>query len=448
MFYRPLVIVLLLVVYLVATFLLFVIDSDKRAVVIATMGAFSTVGLSAVLTERITRFSLVAGSLGLPGHALYMRQVQYLFLALFVAIPAAVAVVMGMAPLTAAALFSAATAGGVVLSTYGAVWIVIVPIVGRIRSVESWIQSPIVQGLAVAASGWLISRWFELPARVERAGGLMPRFMADAKHERPELEEETKQQAPFEEGTRQSRIIEESFAAEAAGLDARRMPATVLAAGLGYPAGTSWRGALYGSLTAVVVLLAWRMYRGPKPDIAAYVVVTAGCCVALVGRLQGVLHRWMRTPIEQSLLRLTPRWPEERAVKRTVLQTLVMVQRGAMSAWAVVSVVALIVGWIGTTELLIGAIGLLGTSLAFTGSVIATLSRRRVRELHGSTVALVLSVAIGAAIVLFGEPMSSSHMAIGLVMMMGPPGLALAWYLGAPLRLPLNVDARALKPPL
>jgi hypothetical protein len=430
MFHRPLVIVLLVIVYLTGAFLVFVVDSDKRAVVIATIGAFATVGLSSVLTERIARFSLVAGSLGLPGHAFHMRQVQCWFLALFVAVPAAAAALMGMAPLTAAALFSAATAAGVVLSTYGAIWIVVVPIVARIRSVESWIQSPVVQTLAIAASGWLFWRWFALAARAERAGGFMPALLADADHERPEPQAENKQQAQFN---------------EAAGLDGRRMPATLLAAGLGYPAGTSWRGVLYGSLTAVVMLFAWRLYRGPRPDIAGYAIVTAACCLALVGRLQAILHRWMRTPIEQSLLRLAPRWPEERAIKRAVLKTLLMVQRGGAAAWTAISVVALTVGWIGTSDLLIGGLGVLGTSLAFTGSVLATLARRRVREMNLSTVALVLTVAIGTTLVLFGDPMGSSHVAIGLVMMAAPPLLALAWYLGAPLRLPLNVDARALK---
>ncbi len=445
LFHRPLVTVLLLLVYLITALLLVVIGSDKRAAVIATMGAFATVGLSAVLTERIARFSLAAGSIGLPDHALFMRRAQYWFLGLFVAVPAAAAVVAGMAPLTAAALLVASTAAGIVLTTYGGWWIVVVPIVGRFPSVESWLQSPVVQGLALLAGGWLVSRWTALPARIERVGGLLPAALADAKHEPPATAGDEDPQATSERSAGQSRNLEDAFALGAADLDASWMPPNVLAVCLRYSVVTGWRGVLNGSLTALVVLFAWRLYRGAQPDIAAYLTVTAGCCLVLVGRLEGVLQQWMRTPIEQSLLRLTPRWPEARAIKWAVLQSLLMVQRGAVSAWVVVSLVAWTVGWIGTPELLIGGMGVLGTALAFTGTVVATLARRRVRELQLATVASVLTVAIGVVLVLFGEATGSHHATIGAAMMVGPPVLSLAWYLGAPLRLPLNVDARALK---
>ena len=113
--------------------------------------------------------------------------------------------------------------------------------------------------------------------------------------------------------------------------------------------------------------------------------------------------------------------------------------------WLASSATAALAGWIGSMELFCGGVAILGTSLAFSGVAWAVFSFRRIREWQFSTIALVLIVFAGAATVVFGTPIATRSEMVGVAMMLIPPALALAAYCLAPLRFPLNVDARVLK---
>ncbi|MGH8319229.1 MAG: hypothetical protein ACREUL_14840 [Steroidobacteraceae bacterium] len=444
LFYRPLILVLLLLVYSAAALLLFTVDSPHRGVAIAVIAAFATAGLSAVLTERITRHSLQASAIGLPDHSRVMRRVQSSFLALFVATPAALAWLLGARPLAALAALAASTAAGIVLATYGAVWLFLVPLLGRVLPLESWVELPSVQALAAAASAYLIWRWFDLPSNLEQRCAASPAPLADARHERADRsrrpDESARRDKPAASASNDALI--DSLSTE---LEAGRQLAAVLALGFGYSVAIGWRGVLYGTGVAIAALAAWQVLHGWRPAVLAYGLVTAICCFALVARLQTVLLRWMRTTTEQALLRLTPRWPEPRSIKRAVLASTLMVQRGSIAVWAASSATTALLGWINRTELVDGVIALLGTSCAFSGAAWAVLAQPRIREWHLSRIVLVLVVAAGVVTILFGGPVLSHRLAAGISMMVVPPALALVWYALAPLRLPLNVDPRALK---
>ena len=99
LFYRPLILVMLLLVYSVAALLLVTVDSPQKGIAIAALAAFAAGGLTALLTDRLKRHSLEAGVIALPDHSRMMRRVQACFLVLFAAIPAALACLLGAEPL-------------------------------------------------------------------------------------------------------------------------------------------------------------------------------------------------------------------------------------------------------------------------------------------------------------------------------------------------------------
>ena len=444
LFYRPLIVVMLLVVYSVAALLLVTVDSSKKGFAVMIMAAFATLGLSAVLTERILRHSLHARAIGLPNHAQIMRQLQLCFLVMFVGTPVALAGILGANPLAALAGLVTATAVGVALVSYRAVWLVLVPLVGRVLPLGEWAALPPVQALATGFGGYVIWRWFELPQKMEQERTPAGLQLADATHERLERAE------PAEDSSRedeQSGIPpKELLIGEAAvDLDSGRRLSTVLAVGFGYSVGTRWRALSYGAGISIAFMAALNVLYGSQHAVAAYVFVTGACCIEVVGRLQGLLQRWMRTPAEQALLQLAPKRPDPRKIKRAVIETTIVVQYGGIAVWLASSATAALAGWIGSMELFCGGVAILGTSLAFSGVAWAVFSFRRIREWQFSTIALVLIVFAGAATVVFGTPIATRSGMVGVAMMLIPPALALAAYCLAPLRFPLNVDARVLK---
>lgn len=444
LFYRPLILVLLVLVYAVAALLLVTVDSNKSGMAVAVMAAFAAAGLSAVLTERIKRYSLQAGVLGLPDHTRMMQRVQGWFLVIFVGFPAAVAALLGAQPLMAIAALSVASGVGILLAAYGGVWIILVLVLGRVLPLAKWASEPIIQALAAAGSVYLIWRWFDLPAKGERAGAVALSRLADARHEKPGRV--MRKHGSLSQG-KPADAIASALPNPRVARDpgANKRVADLLALGLGYSVGTNWRGALYGIGIAVAALAGWQLLHRSAPNPVGYTCVTAVCCFGIVGNLQRVLRRWMWTTAEQAVLWLTPGWPRSPLVKRALIFSTLSVQRGSILVWASASGVAVVLGWIDAHAFCVSALAILATSLAFTGAAWAVLAQRRIRESNPATILSVLMVGVGAVVILSSSRGVGNGLAIGVLMMTTPPVLALAWYLLAPLRFPLTVDPRALK---
>jgi hypothetical protein len=442
---RAVVTVLLFAVLLVTGLLLLTVQSDKRGIVVAVMSAFSAGGLAAVITERIARYSFAAGSLGLPDHTRVMRRVQTLFLLIFVAVPALIADIVGMEPLPGIALLMTAAAGGIAISTYGALWIILIPILGRVTPLSEWLFLPITQLIALVASALVIYRWSDLPRNCERTGGLAPALLADAAHERDDPLPEEGEQSRSAGAVRNSTTLDKLVERATAGIQIGRDVPSALAFGLGYSVDTVWRGVGRGTAIGIGILIVWHAIRGYRPEVVAYSILSAMCCITLVGRLQGILSRWMRTREEQAILRMTQVWPEAGRVKKAILESTFIVQRGSLTVWAAISMAAWTIGWLDSFSLFVSATALVAVSLAFSGSLWATFARKQVREWQLSSILIVTIVGAGAVTVAFG---SLHYQAIGALMMVVPPALALTWYLKAPLRVPMNVSPRALRTPL
>jgi hypothetical protein len=282
--------------------------------------------------------------------------------------------------------------------------------------------------LATALSAYVIWRWFDLPQKMEETGALARPRLADARHETAEHTE------PLADSVTDPASVD---------LESGRFSA-VFAFGFGYSIRIEWRPLLYGGIISIALLAAWRVLHGSKPMVLAYGIVTAVYCFAIVGRLQGLLQRWMQTPAEQALLLLAPKCPDAPQIKRAVIGTTMLVQRGSVAVWLTLSLVATLMGLIESVEFLWGIVAVLGISLAFSGATWAVLAHHRIREWHLTTIAIVVTVCGGAAIILFEASMPARSWMIGAAMMALPPALALTTYLLAPLRFPLNVDPRTL----
>lgn len=444
LFHRPLVVALLALVYLVGAFLLLVLEAKKSGMAVAMFAGVGAAGSAAILTERIAKYSCEAGRLGLPNHARIMRRVQAWFLALFVAVPIVVAVALAAAPLAAAAALMAAAAVGIVLGTYGGVWLFGLLLLAKFTPLVDWIALAPMHGLIIAFSAALIWRWFALPLQQEGIGAIQPMLLSDALHEVAPLGTEQDATAIADTCSARPDPIDAFVVAEIARVRSWRTIPASLALGLGYSERTAWKSVARAVAAALAILFVWHHMHGSKPAALAYWCMTGICCFALVGRLQALLQAWMQTSVEQGLLRLAPGWPAARAIKCGVVLSTLFIQAGSIASWAAITISAMLPGWIKASDALIAGTAMYAVSLGFTGSAWALLSHRRVREWHFSTIALVLLVGAGAVTSLLGQA-NSCQLLLGWALMLAPPIAALTWYWIAPLRFPLDVDPRALK---
>ena len=217
------------------------------------------------------------------------------------------------------------------------------PVLSKVLPLSSWAALPPVQGLCTVVGAYVIWRWFDLPVKVERAASVAESRLADAGHERSDplrrpqesVANEEPASSPSEELPLDT--LSTDFAPD-------QQLLVVLAVGLGYSVKVRWRGVLYGAGVAMALLAASRASHGSSLTVLAYLIVTGLCCFALVGQLQIFLQRWTQTATQQALLHLTPRWPEPRSIKRAVLASTVVIQRGSVAVWAACSAVAAILG--------------------------------------------------------------------------------------------------------
>ncbi len=444
LFYRPFNLILPILVYAVMGLAFVGGDPAKRGVAVTVMAAFVAGGLVIVLTERIIRFSLQAGAIGLPGHARMMRRVQACFLVIFVGAPAVLAVLNGASPLDSLAVLTGATAAGTLLAEYGVGWILLAPLLGWMMPQSWWGRAPEILDLALVGCVFLVARWFELPWKSERAGAFVDARLADARHER---RGRAVGRAPDPEPRKDAAVVLNGISPSPSGVgdrEANRQITALLALGLGYSVRTNWRGVIHGAGITVVALAAWQLLHPQTHNPLAYTWVTAMFVFRVAGRLQLVLRRWMQTTTEQALLWLTPGRPPSRLIKRALIVSTLTVQRGTIVTWAVASLVGAAFGWVDRQELGAGFLVMLAVFLAFTPVVWAVLAQRRVRTLNLPAILSVLMVGAGTVVV-FWDPHAVGSVLIGALLMVAPSALALAWYTLAPLRFPLSVDPGALK---
>jgi hypothetical protein len=444
LFYRPLILVLLILVYAVGTLLAFMVGLDKSGPVSAMTAALAAGGLAAVMTRRLTRFSRDAGMIGLPEHARLLRRAQIAFLVIFAATPAIVSMFLGASLLGAVAVISAATGFGILVAMYPSIWILLIFFGNeQIVPLSKWARYPIVQALAVAASALLLWWWFDLPAKAETVGGGADARYSDARHERrnrsARVQDLIRQEGPSGEVTAVplQRVNEEN-------LPVARDISKILALGLGYSIKPNWRNVLYGIGAAVAALAIWKLLHRQTSNPLAYTCVTAVSCFSVMGALQRILRRWKSTEHEQSLLRLTPMWPQSRRIKQAYIETTLIVQCGTMVAWASASVLGLALGLIDGRNIYLGFVAMLATSSAFTASAWTLLAQRRIYEINLPTIIFVVMVGVGTAMVLSSPHGVNDGSLLGIFLIAAPPAAALTWYSLSPLRFPVNVDPRAL----
>jgi len=312
--------------------------------------------------------------------------------------------------------------------------VVVAVFAAQLLPAKEMLANPWIQSSAAFLAAWVLWQWFNLADSTEESSRLAPAPFADARHESPR--ERLWSMIGGRRSAASSSADGPSRNASTLGLISGRSFAQRLEMGLGYVGRTQWPLVAQGATAALVMMGVGGQLWGStqKP----YMLATVLCCTTIFGRLQNLASRWMQTPVEQSLLRLAPGWPPDSVVKSAVLTTLLEMQAGAVVAWTLISIAALYLDWIDFSLFRIGALGVFSTCLAYSSSALATLSRKRVPEINLLSIVIVLTVAMGAGLVLVSSATGIRWIRAGSLLMVLPLLAALMKFWRQPLRMPME----------
>jgi len=163
----------------------------------------------------------------------------------------------------------------------------------------------------------------------------------------------------------------------------------------------------------------------------------------MASRISSIGAAWRSRASEQSLLKLTPRWPAERRLRQLFLSAIAWSQVGGWTGWAAISFIALLLGSITFEHLTTGAILLLAVSSGCAASLGMLLTRRALKEWHVTTIYATLSTFLGAAVYLVARNSGHAAMAIALALILLPSVIALACCMARPLLFPVIVRQKS-----
>jgi hypothetical protein len=132
---------------------------------------------------------------------------------------------------------------------------------------------------------------------------------------------------------------------------------------------------------------------------------------------------WATSALEQSLLVLSPRWPDLRALKWLVIRTLWSQSPTWLIAWTLLAALGLAAGWIGWPVVARGAAGLLCIVSALFGFLLVFLTRRRLKKQN--RLAMLYLVVTGiAGLLLIPFQKSAAAWQVLCLMLIIPAALA------------------------
>lgn len=438
-FTRPSVFIVLSLFYLLAAGLIAVDggSAEKFFLGITVNCAIPTAGIFALGAERIVMICSSAGELKIPRHVAAVRMAQAIMVAVFVCVPALLIAALPGAGVWSGVVLVLAAAFGTAFVTHN--WVVIGTVVVFFVTAKTdvlWnvLVNPYVQAGLFVGAAYLLHRWFLLPGQVELHASLTATRLADARHEATDEELLT----TFD--PKAIRLYEKtlgSLVRRAREETATRPAGAALALGLGFEQGVPRALWLKGTGLGALALLAWKLFHGRHPEALAYWVITGFAVLSVMSRTSSVFGAWRRTPGEQSVLKLTPRWPADRRLKHLFLGAIVRGQLGAWLGWSVISALGLVLGTITTNHLATAAFALMAASCGCAGSLAMLLARRSLKEWHFTTIYAVLSAIVGAVIFAVRTPSSTYSTVLAFVLVLLPLAFGLAALVVRPLLFPV-----------
>jgi hypothetical protein len=446
---RALIVFLLGLFYLLALFLSMTLDADKKASMILILSAIPACAFCAIATERVVLYSIAGASLGLPRQAELLRKGQMAILGLFVGVPACFALRYG-APASLAALLLVPAALGAFFALKGR-WLFIVWIALAVGSrffansfgaLFSELASPAVRLGAIVASMALFYWWLGLPARIETRARGISASLADARHEANSTSVGETTGLTSAQAEALERVYDKEIAAVTVGISDTRISARALSLGLGIDVRPNWRGVarMVGIGWAVLFGLHLIDSRSLRDNLYLWVAVLAAS--TLLSRVGAVRNAWQSHGTEEAILLLTPRWPNERQVKRLFVDLLVTCQAGVWLAWLLIILPFVVLGWLGRLEAGISIVLLFATSCGGTGAFLVAISRPRCKELSASTVALLLCSAVGVVAFLIGLAEANYARVLGMSLVVLPLIIGALSFSLRPLQIPVQIVSK------
>lgn len=388
-----------------------------------------TLGLAA---QRLPALAVWAGQLGIPGHRQRLRSAQWLLLAmsLFFSIGLELQFAKDLRAVVVP-LIAATTIASLNSLPMLSVAVAIAVLITNSLDQELLLQlfEPVGASFSLVICLAALHRWFMHVRQIHDRAAVASHSLADATHE--------KAHAVELEAAHVSQISYLGAALEpdpAGHLSARR-----LWLGMGYDSMTSWKVPGYSLLLALALLTAVHFLFAGRFDWLAYLIFSAITVFVPFGRLNGMHEAWLRTPHEQSVLLLAPRWPQGKSLKVAFLRSLLSGCGSYAAFWVLLSAFALASGWIDLRTVLITGAALLILAKVLYITMMHYLSQRRASRASPYALGYVILQLLGAMALAVGWAGGSALAAlIGLAAMLLPTAPVVYLFITRRLQFPVQ----------
>jgi len=443
-FTRPFIVVVLALFYVLAGFLILMLEPDKKVSVILIISAIPACGVFAISTQRVIQYTAEASYLGIPRHRESIRVGQLWLLGVFVGIPAGIAAVLG-GNLSYIVLLLVPAASGVLLAIYARwvffIWITVAVTTRFTYSFGAWMPglgNPWIRAILVCLSVAVLYRWLGLANRTARRSLPSP-VIADARHESTAVSIGQALGADPKQYDLYEKAYDRGITAIVAGIIDSGITKRALQVGLAMPGRTNWR--FVGVMVAIslVALLFLHLKNPHAVQPTGYLGITLLAAVSLFGQLNAIMQACKARAIEESLLVLTPRWPAQDKIKSLFLQIILERQSGAWAAWILISLFATVLGWVSVEELFICVVIMIAAGSCATGALMLALSRKVFKEISLLTIAMLLCGAVGTGMFLVGDDAIAYGQILGLSLILVPIAVGTLSFSMRPLQFPVRI---------
>jgi hypothetical protein len=346
-------------------------DSELRSMHEFLSGAamLCTLGLAA---RRTPELAIWAGQLGIQAHRERLRNGQLLLLGASLSFAIVLQLQFAVDPRAVVAPVGIAAAV-VALTTlpWFTFLLIIAVVVTRMVSLDHRLLfTPLGASVSIAISIAVLLHWIHQVWHLHGLAAGASNNLSDAAHEQANPEEISRAHAAL------TSDLAPAFETGPAGRDSSRR----FWLGMGYDPVSTWKVTGYSALFGALSLTAMHFIFSARFDWIGYLVLCAFTAFAMIGRFNSMHEAWLRTPIEQSVLMLMPRWPHGARLKIEFLRSLWTGFPGYAAFWAALSAFGVGLGWIDPSLALASGVVLTILTKALVVLMMHYLAQRRARD--------------------------------------------------------------------
>jgi hypothetical protein len=209
------------------------------------------------------------------------------------------------------------------------------------------------------------------------------------------------------------------IATATSGISEAGISSRALSLGIAFDARIYWRGVAKMVGFGWVVLGVLHFFPSRSLRDTGFLWIVFFAVSAIVSRLTSLRAAWQSRVVEESLLKLSPRWPTSRQSKRLFLELIIQSQAGVWLTWILIILPFAVLRWLGPLQVGASILLLFAASCGTSGTLLVTLSRPLIKPISIPTIVLLLCTACGVIAFYYGvvaEP-SARILGIGLIVM-------------------------------